>query len=314
LKLNELDLIGVGAANVDLIIKIEDFPKPDEEVKILTLQFYGGGSAANVVTEASRLGLKTGFIGNIGEDYFGKFLIKEFKREKVDFSKVNVVAGERTGLALCIVNQSGERVIMVYGGANSKLSLNNIDEEYLKNCKALFLSSVEGPEALKTMERACEIMNNAVIFFDPGCLFVNKGLDALKKIISYSTIVKVNEVELKKLTNKSDVAEGAEKIKSLGSKIVLVTLGSEGCYVLSDEKEFKMPTYLQFKPLDKTGAGDAFNAGFLTGFLKGWSLEKAVKFGNLIASISITRFGARAAPSLNELKNYDEAKEFLDIW
>jgi ribokinase len=160
LKLNELDLIGVGAANVDLIIKIEDFPKPDEEVKILTLQFYGGGSAANVVTEASRLGLKTGFIGNIGEDYFGKFLIKEFKREKVDFSKVNVVAGERTGLALCIVNQSGERVIMVYGGANSKLSLNNIDEEYLKNCKALFLSSVEGPEALKTMERACEIMNN----------------------------------------------------------------------------------------------------------------------------------------------------------
>ncbi|MBS7657977.1 MAG: carbohydrate kinase family protein [Candidatus Bathyarchaeia archaeon] len=313
-KIKNLDLIGIGAANVDLIIKIDDFPKPDEEVKILNIQFYGGGSAANVVTEASRLGLKTGFIGNVGEDYFGKFLMEEFKKEKVDFSKINIVSGESTGLALCIVDKFGERVIMVYGGANSKLSLTNIDEEYLKECKALFLSSVEGPEALKTMEYACEIVNDAIIFFDPGCLFANKGLNALKKIISYSTIVKVNEVELKKLTNEKNIVEGAEKIKSLGPKIVLVTLGIEGCYVLSEKEEFKVPTYLQFKPLDKTGAGDAFNAGFLTGFLKGWNLKKAVKFGNLIASISITRFGARAAPNLNELKNYSEAKEFLDLW
>jgi ribokinase len=313
-KIKKLDLIGIGAANIDLIIKIDEFPKPDEEVKVSTFHIYGGGSAANVVTEASRLGLKTGFIGNVGDDYFGKFLIKEFKRENVDVSKVNVVSGEKTGLALCIVNKFGERVIMAYGGANSKLSLKNIDEKYLKSSKALFLSSVEGPEALKTMEYICEVAEDTIIFFDPGCLFINKGLNALKKIIFHSTIVKFNEVELKKLTNENNLVEGARKIKDLGSKIVLVTLGEKGCYVLTDEKEFKIPTYSQFKPLDKTGAGDAFNAGFLTGFLKGWSIEKAVKFGNLIASISITRFGARAAPSLNELKNYSEFKEFLELW
>ncbi|MBS7655807.1 carbohydrate kinase family protein [Candidatus Bathyarchaeota archaeon] len=310
----EFDLIGIGAANVDLIVKIEDFPKLDEEVKILNIQFHGGGSAANVVTGASRLGLKTGFIGNIGKDYFGEFLMKEFEKEQVDASKVNIIEGESSGLALCIVNKLGERVIMVYGGANSKLSSSNIDENYLKKTKALFLSSVEGPKALEAMEYACENAGDAAIFFDPGCLFASKGLNALKKIISYSTIVKVNEVELKMLTNEENIVKGAEKIKSLGPKIVLVTLGSEGCYALSDEKEFKTPSFPQFKPIDKTGAGDSFNAGFLTGFLKGWSLEKAVKFGNLIASISITKLGARSTPSLNELRNYSEAKEFLSAW
>jgi ribokinase len=314
MKNTKLDLIGIGAANVDLIVKIEDFPKLDEEVKILNVQFYGGGSAANVVTGASRLGLKTGFIGNIAKDYFGDFLINEFKKEQVDISKVNVYDEEKSGLAICIINKLGERVIFAYGGANSKLSLKNIDEKYLKKSKALFLSSIEGPNALEAMEYACEIAESNVIFFDPGCLFANKGLNALKKIISLSTIVKVNEVELKMLTNEESIFKGTEKIKSLGPKIVLVTLGSEGCYALSDEKELKVSTFPQFKPLDKTGAGDAFNAGFLTGFLKGWSLEKTVKFGNLIASISITKLGARSTPTLNELKNYSEAEEFLSIW
>lgn len=309
--MKKLDLIGVGAANVDLIVRVEELPRPDEEVKVGELSISGGGSAANVSVGASRLGLKAGFLGNVGKDYFGKLLIEEFRREGVDTSKVRVLEG-RTGLALCLVNGAGERAILVYGGVNSNFSLANVDEGYVKEARAVFLSSLEGPKVLDAMKALCKIASRegATIFFDPGCLFVEKGMEALKEILALSAVVKLNKVEAARLTGEKDVVKGAKKVRELGPKVVLITLGSEGCYVLSEGLETKVPTYLRFKPLDKTGAGDAFDAGFLAGFLRGWSVEESVKFGNLVASISITKVGARAVPSLNELKSYPEASEF----
>ncbi|HID17634.1 TPA: carbohydrate kinase family protein, partial [Candidatus Bathyarchaeota archaeon] len=150
----------------------------------------------------------------------------------------------------------------------------------------------------------------AMIFFDPGCLFVEKGMKGLKEILALSTVVKLNKVEAARLTGEKDTVKGAKKIRKLGPEVILVTLGSEGCYILTKELETRIPAYLNFKPLDKTGAGDAFDAGFLAGFLKGWSVEESVKFGNLVAGISITKVGARTVPTINELKTYPEAKEF----
>lgn len=309
--MKRLDLIGVGAANVDLTVRVGALPRPDEEVKVGELSISGGGSAANVSVGASRLGLKVGFLGNVGKDYFGKLLLEEFRREGVDTSRVRVLEG-MTGLALCLVNGAGERSILVYGGVNSNFSLANVDEEYVKEARAVFLSSVEGPKVLGAMEALCRIASQegATIFFDPGCLFVEKGVGALKEILALSAVVKLNKVEAARLTGEKDMVKGAKKIRELGPKVVLITLGGEGCYVLAEGLETKIPTYPRFKPLDKTGAGDAFDAGFLAGFLRGWSVEESVKFGNLVASISITKVGARAVPTLNELKSYPEASEF----
>jgi len=306
-----LHLVGIGAANVDLLLYVSRFPLPDQETSVTQFHMQGGGSAANVAVGVSRLGLSSGFIGNIGEDHFGDYLKKEFEKEGVDTTHLRRVK-EKTGVAVCIVNSKGEREIYAYGEANAQLAPAQIDEAYIANAKALYLSSLQGREVFETLARASKTAarSGLVVYFDPGYIFVEKGLTALRRIFSSSTILKFNESEIKDLTGKKDLHSASAKILSLGPKIVLTTLGARGCHVRTKDVSTILPTYKRFKAVDRTGAGDSFNAGFISGHLRGMDLERSVRFGNLVASVSVTKRGARSTPSFDELKRMREFNEF----
>ena len=308
----KMDVISIGAVNIDLVAKVDRFPNPDQETVIRSWDMVGGGSAANVACGISRLGVTSGFVGNVGEDYFGEILRDGLKTEKVDISCLRVCKGN-SGSVIAIVSKDGERVLFAYQGANAKLSPGNIDKNYVKSAKYIFLSSIEGEEAIPAMELACRYAEESgvKVFFDPGYIFVEKGLKNLAGILHRATIVKFNGTEIGELTKKKKLLDASETIAEYGPKIVLTTLGEKGCFVYSASLKKYIDSYKEFKPVDKTGAGDAFSCGFIFGDLKNWDLEKSVKFANLIASISITRIGARSVPYLKELKEYKQYNEFL---
>jgi len=308
----KMDVVSIGAVNIDLVAKVDRFPNPDQETVIRSWDMVGGGSAANVACGIYRLGVTSGFIGNVGGDYFGEVLRDGLRRERVDISRLKVCNGN-SGSVIAIVSEGGERILFAYAGANAKLSPENIDKNYIKGAKYIFLSSIEGEEAIPAMELASRYAKEAgvKVFFDPGYIFVEKGLKGLKGILNKATVVKFNEPEIKDLTKREELLDASEIIAEYGPKIVIITLGEKGCFLYSGSVKKSIESYREFKPIDKTGAGDAFSCGFIFGDLKNWDLEKSAKFANLIASISITRIGARSVPYLKELKSYKQYKQFL---
>ena len=306
-----MDVVSIGAVNIDLVAKVDRFPNPDQETVVRSWDIVGGGSAANVACGISRLGVTSGFIGNVGGDYFGEVLRDGLKKEKVDISCLKVCRGN-SGSVIAIVSKDGERVLFAYQGANAKLHPGNIDKNYIKSAKYIFLSSIEGEQAIPAMELASRYARESgvKVFFDPGYIFVEKGLKVLAGILNRATMVKFNETEIKELTKREKLLDASETIAEYGPKIVLTTLGEKGCFVYSDSVKESIDSYREFKPMDKTGAGDAFSCGFIFGDLNNWDLEKSVKFANLIASISITRIGARSVPYLKELKDYKQYNQF----
>lgn len=308
-----LDLVAVGAANVDLIMLVDKLAGPDEEISAKDFRLEGGGSAANVAVGVSRLGLKAGFIGNIGADVFGSILEKLFKEEGVDVAHLKRL-NARTGVAVCVVDGKGERSIYVYNEANLMFSEEELDEAYIASSRCVYVSSMQGESAFKAIERVCDIAyaQGIPVFFDPGHILAEKGIRGLMKLMEKSTVLKLNRQESAMLTGTRDVEEASLKLLAHGPKVVLITLGEEGCYLRTSSLGKMVPGYKSFKAIDRTGAGDSFNAAFIAGFIKGWGLEKCVKFGNLVAGVSVTRIGARSTPTVKELKAYGEYAEFED--
>ncbi len=130
------------------------------------------------------------------------------------------------------------------------------------------------------------------ISFDPGSLYAQKGFSAIEPIIQNSFVMMPNAVELKLITGESDIPEGAAMLIGAGVKIVAVKLGDKGCYVTNGEEKktiapFKVPV------VDTTGAGDAFNAGFLYGLIQNRTLGECGRIGNFVAAKSVMKMGAR---------------------
>ena len=308
-----LDLVAVGAANMDLIMLVDKFARPDEELSAKTFKMEGGGSAANVAVGASRLGLRTGFVGNIGTDPFGSILKESFIKEEVDITYLKKLDCQ-TGIAVCVVNGGGERSIYAYNEAHLKFTEKDLDPSYIASSRCMYVSSMQGESAFKAIKRACDIAsaNGVTVYFDPGCILAERGIEGLKRPLGKSTILKLNREESRMLTRSDDLEKASLKILSYGPDIVLITLGEAGCYLRTSALSKDIPSYKVFKPVDRTGAGDSFNAAFITGYTKGWNPEKCVRFGNLAAGISITKIGARSTPTIKEIKAYDEYVEFME--
>ncbi|MCJ7645382.1 carbohydrate kinase family protein [bacterium] len=226
-----MNVISIGGINIDLVAKVDRFPKPDQETVVRSWDMVGGGSAANVACGISRLGVTSGFIGNVGEDHFGEVLRDGLRSEGVNISHLKVCS-RNSGSVIAIVSKSGERILFAYPGANAKLSPENIDKGYVTDAKYIFLSSIEGEQAIPAMELASRYAKEAgvKVFFDPGYIFVEKGLKGLEGILNKSTMVKFNEPEIKELTKREKLLDASKAIAEYGPKIVLTTLGEKGCH------------------------------------------------------------------------------------
>jgi len=284
-----VEIIGIGALNIDKLYLVERIGAAGEEIRIDSVSEQPGGSAANTIAALGRLGIKTGFIGRVGDDADGAYLRSEMEKEGVDIQGIEVVRG-RTGSAIVLVDRSGERSMYVYPGVNDALSLTPENISYVKSARYLHLSSFVG-ETIIDVQREILDRSKAEISFAPGMLYVRRGLDALEGIISKTKVVFLNRDEIEMLTG-SDYREGAGELNKIGAEIVVVTLGGDGCYIRTPDVEVSIPSFAA-RVVDTTGAGDAFCAGFLYGLLADEPLGVCGRLGNWVAMKCIEAVGAR---------------------
>ncbi len=312
--LKELDVICIGAALVDMIAKIERHPLDDDEVFVSDLQLLSGGAAANTAYACSKLGLNTAFIGKLGHnDEFGHKIMKDFKEVSLDTTLMKYSKEEITGSAYVAINEKGDRRIYAYSGAANLLSIDDINSEDLVKAKIIFLSSLRNLDPFKKAAKIAK-NNNIPVIFNPGMLIIEQGFDNIKELFFNTDILIISKMEFQSLfdlgvskLNERIIEEKAKTLFKLGIKIIIVTRGKKGATILNSEKsELVKPMHIN-QVIDTTGAGDAFSAGFIYGFIRTLSfkfedLKSDVMIGNFIAGKCIQELGARnGIPTADEL-------------
>ena len=191
------------------------------------------------------------------------------------------------------VDTKGERALYVAPGVNDTIILKEVNVDYVKRTRLLHLTSFVAQQALQCQKKLVEkLSDNIKISLDPGMLYASRGLASLKQLIKCTYIILPNEAELKLLTGE-EYKEGAKILIDHGVQIVAVKRGRKGSYVTNGQENYLIKP-VKARVVDTTGAGDAWNAGFLFGLLKGKDLRECGWLGNFVASKSIGNMGARS--------------------
>ena len=308
-----LDVICIGAALVDIVAKIERHPIEDDEVFVPNLQILSGGAAANTAFACALLGLKVAFIGKIGyDDEFGNKIIDDFKDTSLDTTLIKYSKKNGTGFAYVAIDKNGERRIYAYSGAANTLSPNEIASKEIVQTKLIFLSNLKNLEPLK---KAAEIAKNNKIpvILNPGMLIIEQGIENIKELLGNTDILIISRREFLYLFQLDDyklinyvIKEKAKKLFKI--EVIIITMGKEGAIVINTEESESIKPIKVAKVIDTTGAGDAFSAGFIYGFIRTLSfkfedLKYNVKIGNFVAGKCIQKLGARnGIPTFHEIE------------
>lgn len=284
------DIIGFGALNVDLIYDVDGRLKTKS----------GGGQAANTVVVLSRMGFNCGYIGKVGTDSEGDFLIESLAKEGVDVSQIKREG--KSGIAEINLDENGERSISVSPEANDLLTYEEINISYIENTRFLHLSSFLGKSPFQAQEKITQELSERInISLDPDIIYAQKGLDKLLPLLKEVFLVFPNQEELEVMTAKS-YQKGAKELLVCGVEVVACKRGRKGCHIFTQEEDFTVAGE-SVKVSDTTGAGDVFAAGFLAGILMKKGLRKSAQLATKLAARSITGFGRENYPDEKFLKD-----------
>jgi ribokinase len=314
----KIEVVGLGALNMDYLHRVERI-LDDGETVVKDARQSPGGSAANTIYGLARLGVKTGFAGVVGDDADGEFLIRDFQKAGVDTSRIKIKRRVKSGTVIGLTDNLGHRSLYVLPAANSRLTFEDLDVDYVNQTRILHISSFADDRQFKvTLDLVRRLNSSVKVSFAPGALYAAKGLKALAPILARTRVLFINESEMKQLTGKN-LKDGAKACLESGCHMVAVTLGQgknlrvgKGTarrtitaigYIQDARNEYVIePAERSTTKVDTTGAGDAFAAGFLYGLLKNKRLEVCGRVGNIVAQFSIRKVGARAGlPTLAQL-------------
>jgi ribokinase len=298
------ELITIGHVLMDIRIFVNDFPRADEEAKTDKLSLGGGGSAANVAVGASRLGVKSGFVGALGFDTFGRVLLEELEHEGVEVTHVKVDTTINSGLTLIAVNKKGQVEMFGYTGASDKLFPSDINKDYICSAEHLHITGLSFKTALAAARMAKEA--KVTVSFDPGRLMSRIGLKKVSSLLKYVDQILLNHEESSELTGVDSPENAAKALLETGPKTVIIKKGADGVFAMTSKSKLSVPVY-PVKVVDTTGAGDAFSAGFITAQLEGKNLKDSIEFANATANLKITKAGARALPTRKAVERFLKA-------
>lgn len=288
------DIIGLGDADVDLMIRVDHIAGHDEKVRGRLLGKYPGGIVANFCCAAARFGARTGIITTVGDDEFGRLAIDELKRFGVDTGGVVVKPGEETYFCIVLLDDTGEKALTIVETSTLTPKIVDIDMDYVARAHYLHIPSLDLDLVQYAAQKASDM--GVKVSLDIEATAARAEVGMWERILRHTYIAFPNEAGLSALFGETDLAVAARRMLKMGPKIVVVTCGAQGARVFTSEEEFTMPAF-RVAVKDTTGAGDCFNAVFLSGLSKGWDLRKTAKYAAAAAAMSVQEVGARTGLS-----------------
>lgn len=326
-KDRKFDLIGVGRLCIDL--NANETNRPMEETSTFTK--YVGGSPANIAIGSARLGQKTGFIGKVSDDQMGRFIQTYLEKNSIDTRGVSVdKTGAVTGLAFTEIKSPEECSILMYRDnvADLKLHPSDVNEEYIKQSKALLIS---GTALAKSPSREAvfvaleyAVKHDVTVFFDldyrpytwtdEAETAVYYNLAAEKCDVIIGTREEFDMMEKLLNIEESNDHYTASRWFSYKAEIVVIKHGGEGSIAYTKDGDSHRSGIFKTKVLKTFGAGDSYASSFIYGLMNGKSVAESMKLGSASASIVISRHSCSdAMPTENELMNQVENGEYEPV-
>jgi ribokinase len=293
----------IGSFVVDLTSRAGRLPVAGETVKGTVFKLGPGGKGSNQAVAAHRAGADMILATKVGNDVFGRVALDFYENENMDTSYVFIDQEKETGTALIMVDEvSGQNQILVVSGACDHITDEEIDKlkKVIEESEFILLQLEINMDAIEKVIEIAHQMGKTVI------LNTAPAHELSDELLSKVDIITPNETEAEVLTgvkiqSEADAEKAAVVLMQRGVKNVVITLGKSGVFVMTADKK-KMIAPLKVKVVDTTGAGDAFNGGFVTALAEGMDIFEAAWFGNVVGSLSVTKLGtAPAMPYRDEI-------------
>jgi len=288
-------IVVLGSINVDTILNIARLPLPGETMAMRDRSTAGGGKGANQAIASVRAGAETSFISKIGKDRAADFMLDTFKYDGLNIDHVTTDEKAGTGQAYILLDDNGQNSILIYGGANQTITVEDIDNasEAIADADCL-ITEFETPLEASTEAFKIAKENNVVTILNPAPAKNYIPEDLLK----LTDIIVPNETEAEAITGikvveQPSMIEAANKLHQMGVKNVIITVGAKGSFYSVNEKNGFVDAY-KVNTIDTTAAGDTF-IGYFASRLNSdlGNIEDAMRFASKASSITVQTQGAQ---------------------
>jgi sugar/nucleoside kinase (ribokinase family) len=271
---------------VDDLFVVPHYPRFNSKVRIQRCQRQGGGQVATAMVALARWGLRTRYVGKVGDDERGRFSMEGIRAEGVDVSAVAVEPGASNQYAFIIVDaESGERTILWDRDERLDYREGELDREAVCSGRILHVDGHDVAATVAALRWAREAGIPTVMDIDK----VEDGTAAMIDLVDF--LITSGEFP-GRFTGIGEPTRALSALNKAVGGFVAMTLGREGALAMTPDGPLHVPGF-PVDAVDTTGAGDVFHAGFIYGLLQGWELQRILQFANAVAAMKCTRLGGR---------------------
>lgn len=284
-----IDVVGVGLNATDMVIPLKEFPVSGSKVEFRSASLMPGGQVASAMVACQTWGLKTRYVGKLGDDSSATLHRAEFERMGVE-TRLLTAEDCPSQKAFILVEDNGERTVLWKRDDKLTLRADELEREWIVDARALHVDGHDTEAALQAATWAREAGVPVVADLDK----LYTGVMPLLEKIDYLIVSKNIPVDL---TGETDMRKSlVEMQQRFGCKLAAATLGENGVLAYDGSRMCYKPAF-EVDAVDTTGAGDVFHAGFIYGLVQGWELERKLEFGCAAAALNCMAVGARGGIS-----------------
>jgi sugar/nucleoside kinase (ribokinase family) len=292
--MSKIRMVGIGSSVYDTLMLVDRFPTEDTKMEGAETKVQGGGPCATALTAAQKLGIQTAYLGQMGDDPFGRFMLEDFRKRGVDVSHVKLIPDTVSFHSVVILNRAqGSRTCIWNRGTTPQPDESNLDTGLLAEAEILHLDGHMTAFAALAARTARDA--GTLVSYDAGGMY--PGIDAL---LPLADILIPSEEFALKLTGLSRAEDAAEEIyRRYSPRVEAVTQGVKGGVII-DEKGLRRYPAFRVDAVDTNGSGDTFHGAFDAPLLKAYDHDAAARYASAAAAIKCTRLGARDAMPTHE--------------
>lgn len=300
-----MDIIGVGESDIDVFIKIEKLAGTGEKTKGQEIGKFPGGIIGNFCSAVSMHGLDTGIVTVLGDDENGKEALKDYKKRNIDISNLSIKNGGKTFYCIIFLDSDGERTLTAVVTPLISPNYKEIDYKYLKKAKYVHMTSMDYDLVNEVTMQMRQSKTKLTLDFEAHA--EKEGFNNWKSILKDINVLFINEGGMNTLfPNQKDINMAAKQILDIGIEYIVYTKGEKGGIVFTKDRNLYYQAYKVDNIKDTTGAGDCFNASFLSALIKRKPLEEVVRYAAASSALSIQHIGARTG-----LPNPEQVDKFI---
>jgi len=299
----EFDVVGLGVSTLDLLHLVEHFPSDETVQESDASALEGGGPVATAIVTLARLGAKVTMLDSLGDDWRGRFILDEFKKENVGTKYIKIYQGHTSSIASVLVRRAdGARTIIYSPGSSPELTADDINCDLIARSKFIHINGRHFNACLKACKTARE--HTIKVSFDGGS---HRFRPELADLISMSDICIVSRNFSEEYSHQTEMEPAARLFLKSGPSLVVITDGTRGSWIFTEKGEvYHQPAYILPGVVDTTGCGDSYHGAFLFGLCNGFELKKTSAIASAVAALNAGALGGRSG-----LPSYKQVLSFL---